>query len=93
MLTFSICVYSRFSPKKACGTTKKTKATGHPHQAIKGFISGRNFHNIRRQLDKKDLPHKMLVKTTTTTNWKFKPHQAKGFTRRKNFHIIRRKLH
>jgi len=43
-------------------------------------------------LDKKEVPHKMLVKTTTT-NWKFKPHQAKGFIRRRNFHNVRRKLH
>ena len=40
----------------------KTQATGQPHQAIKGFTSGRNFYNIRRQLHKKEVPHKMLVK-------------------------------
>ena len=90
MLTFSICVLFQTSSKKAC-ETNKTQATGQPHKAIKGFISGRNFHNIRRQLDKKELPHKRLVKTTT--HWKFKPHQAKGFIRRRNFHNIRRKLH
>jgi len=31
----------------------KAQATEQHHQAIKGSISGRNFHNIRRQLDKK----------------------------------------
>jgi len=41
---------------------------------------------------KKEVPRKMLEKNKTT-NWKFKPHQAKGFIRRRIFHNIRRKLH
>ena len=53
MLTFSIWVLFQTSSKKARETNKKTQATRQPHQAIKGFISGRNFHNIRNQLDKK----------------------------------------
>jgi len=92
MLTFSICVFFQTSSKKACETKQKSQATGQPHQAIKGFISERNFHNIRRQLDKKNTPQKACEKTTTT-NWKFKPHQAKDFIRRRNFHNIRRNLH
>jgi len=44
--------YSRLPPKGP-RNKQKTQETGQPHQAIKGFISGRNFHNIRRQLDKK----------------------------------------
>ena len=55
MLTFSIWVLFQTSSKKARETNKKTQATRQPHQAIKGFISGRNFHNIRRQLHKKEL--------------------------------------
>ena len=91
ILHLNLCFIPDFL-QKDLWNKQKTQATGLPHQAIKGFISERNFHNIRRQLDKKELPHKRLVKTTTTTNWKCKPHQAKGFIRR-NVHNIRRKMH
>ena len=48
--TSSICDLFQTSSKKAC--EKHPQWTGQPHLA-KGFISGRNFHNIRRKLDKK----------------------------------------
>ena len=47
--TSSICDLFQTSSKKAC--EKHPQWTGQPHLA-KGFISGRNFHNIRRKLDK-----------------------------------------
>ena len=62
MLTFSSCVLFQTSSKKACETNKKHKQLDNLTKAIKGSISGRNFHNIRRQWIKKEVPHKMLVK-------------------------------
>ena len=49
-LTFSICVLFQTSSKRLVKKHLQHE-TGQPHQA-KGFISGTNFHNIRRNLDK-----------------------------------------